>query len=849
MGMNDLPISPCLPDLVRAVAAEKSVVLKAPPGAGKTTAVPPALLSAKEIVDRGQVLLVQPRRLATRSAAARLAEQLGSELGDRVGYHVRFDRQAGKQTKLLVVTTGILLRRLQTDPLLEHVSCVILDEFHERSLEMDLALGMLQRIRTTLRPELKLVVMSATLEPEPIVAFLGNAVAIESTGRSFPVEIRYTHSLTRRSVDQQVVEVFPEMLAASTGHMLIFLPGVGEIRRTARALRDSGLNKNLRLMELYGDMSAQDQDAVLAPSEQRKIILATNVAETSITIPGVTGVIDSGQARVMRYEANVGLSALRIEPISQASAQQRSGRAGRTQPGVCMRLWPASTHRARREFDSPEIERADFSTAALILAAWGERDTFAFPWLTPPPPAAVESAQALLTRLDAVDQQGTLTKIGTEMLSLPLHPRMARFMIAAQVEGVAEQAAIAAALLTERDPFRTTDHDPRSPIDHVPMHSDSDLVDRVEQLEAFFRGDRRIPIQKPAAMQIRRVAKQLGRSMTVDPESSGTRTTQDSAAERLSLRRALLAAFPDRVARRRQAASDRGRMVGGRGVRVDAQSAVKEAEYFLCLDVDGRGSEATVRRASAIEPDWLDSRLIREVDESFFQPGSQSITTRRRRYFDDLLLGEVPIECKPNQETAKLLYEHARTQLERLFPKQDDHLSQFVARVRFLSETMPELDLPSLDPEAIEQLLLELCYTRTSFAALRSAPWLDHLQGRFSYEQLRIIDTQAPARLTVPSGNSIRIHYAAGKPPVMEVRLQELFGWKSTPRVAAGRVRVQLHLLGPNHRPQQITEDLENFWSQTYVQVRKDLRRRYPKHHWPEDPASAAATRNGLKPK
>ncbi|NND99740.1 MAG: ATP-dependent helicase HrpB [Pirellulaceae bacterium] len=858
---TDLPVARCLPEIVAAVSQSRPVVLKAPPGAGKTTGVPPALLTAG-IAKSGQIVLVQPRRLAARSAAHRIAHLLGADLGKDVGYHVRFDRRATSSTKILAMTTGVLLRRLSSDPLLENAACVILDEFHERSLEMDLVLGMLERIRTTLREDLKLVVMSATLDPTPIVDFLGDATAVTSEGRAYPVDIHYSKSLSRDRIEQQITDVLPDVLRSTAGHVLVFLPGVGEIRRTQRAIEQQGLHRDAVVMPLYGDLSPQDQDAVMAPSDRRKIILATNVAETSVTIPGVTGVIDSGQARVMRFEANVGMPALRLEPISQASAQQRSGRAGRTEPGVCWRLWPANSHRSRRERETPEIERNDFSAAMLTLAAWGERDPADFPWLTPPPPASVHAADKLLRGLGAIDDDASVTAIGMHMLALPLHPRLARFMVAAAQRGVAQQAAIAAALLTERDPFRGADrpigtirgrqsnlsHDRADSLSD--SHAPSDIVDRVEKLQAFADGDSRIAIQVGVAKQVQRVAKQLLRlvpkaaiAQADDPTKSVDRSDEES------LMRALLAAYPDRVARRRNPGSDRGVMVGQRGVKLDSRSVVRSSELFLCIDVDSKGTEALVRAASAVQVEWLDERLIRWVDEPFFNPTTRSVVARRRCYFDDLLLSESPIECKPCETVGQLLFQQARKDIERLFSSKDKEISHFIARVRFVTQHLPELSLPALDQEGIESVLLQLCQSRTSIDELGKAPWLDHFRGRYSYDQLQVIEQNAPDRMTVPSGNSIRIQYADGKPPIMEVRIQELFGWKETPQLAGGQVPLQLHLLGPNRRPQQITEDLANFWSSTYGQVRKDLRRRYPKHHWPEDPTTAKATHNGLKPR
>ena len=840
-----LPVEDCLPEIVEAVSDSLPVVLKAPPGAGKTTGVPPALLK-KGIAQSGQILLIQPRRLAARTAAIRIAKLVGATLGKEVGYHVRFDRKASKATRVVAMTTGVLLRRLNTDPLLEDTACVILDEFHERSLEMDLALGMVHRIRTSLRPELKLIVMSATLDPQPIVDFLGNAKAVTSEGRAFPVDIQHTASLSRDRIEEQVVSILPKAFRATTGHLLVFLPGVGEIRRTESAIKLSGLDRDARIMSLYGDLPPREQDTVLAPSDQRKIILSTNVAETSITIPGVTGVIDTGLARVMRFDANVGMPALRLEPISQASAEQRAGRAGRTQPGVCFRLWPANTHRARRVQDTPEILRNDFCGAMLTLAAWGERKPKAFDWLSPPSDDSIGAAQKLLLALGAIDDDGGLTKTGEAMLALPLHPRIARFMVDASRRGVAHEAAMAAAILTERDPFRQAATRNSGTIrgrqnKSGASQSNSDVVDRVDKMQAFASGEQH-EIDIGAAKQVTRVAKQLVRLIDFDPSFE----TPSSFGE--PLMRALLSAYPDRVAKRRNPGSDRGLMVGGRGVKLDSRSQVKSGELFLCIDVDSKDSEALVRVASSIESDWLDERLITTADEPFFNPTTKSVVARRRRYFVDLLLHESPIQCQAGPEAAKLLFDHAKQNIPRLFPDKDKEIGNFIARVEFLTTNMPELELPMLNREGIESVLLQLCQSRTSIEEIRKAPWLDHLRGRYEYQQLQLIEQHAPESMRVPSGNKIRVQYGDGK-PVLAVRVQELFGWPDTPRIASGKVPVQLHLLGPNHRPQQITEDLANFWASTYIQVRKELKRRYPKHHWPEDPKSARATANGLKPR
>lgn len=832
-----LPVAECFAGITAAIGANIPVVLKAPPGAGKTTGVPPELIR-QQVVGDGQILLIQPRRIAARAAASQLAQLLGTQVGHKVGYHVRFDKQVSAQTQLIAMTTGVLLRRMATDPFLDNVSCVILDEFHERSLELDLALGMLHRIRTTFRPELKLIVMSATLDPEPIVAFLGDAQAFDSEGRSYPVEIRYCSAAARTTVADQVAAALPSVLRSTSGHVLVFLPGVGEIRSTRRAIETLRLHDDSLIYELFGSMSPRDQDAVLAPSDRRKLILATNVAETSITIPGVTAVVDSGLARVSQFDARVGLPKLQLEPISQASADQRAGRAGRTAPGCCVRLWPEVTHRSRRLADTPEIQRADFSSALLTLATWGERDVFDFPWLTPPLPDAVEIARDLLQRLGAIDQGGQVTALGQQMLALPLHPRLARLVIEAAKVGEQERAALAAALLTERSPFAQ-----ENPQSATTTPLPCDLLDRVNRLQRFRDGDSAAVTSTSAARQILQVANQISRSVETSAES------RPPVKDDTSFQRSLLAAYPDRVARLRPGSQDRGVLVGGRGVKLDRSSSCRGAAYFLCLDIDSAGTEALVRIASAVDETWLDERLIRQVDEPFFHPSLQAVVARRRRYYDDLLLYEAPIECQPSAAVAELLLQQAAADLASVLPVKDQEVSRFIARVRFLCDSVPDANLAPLDDAALREVLQTLCQSRTSFAELRAAPWLDYLRASYDFETLQWIDKQAPSQLTLPSGNSALIHYAAGKPPWIEVRIQELFGWTQTPRIAAGRVPVQLHLLGPNHRPQQITEDLENFWKETYIVVRKELRRRYPKHHWPEDPFTATATPRGLKPK
>ena len=837
MQDDALPITECLDELTSVLAQSQPVVLQAPPGAGKTTGIPPALLNSGAAGD-GKTLLIQPRRIAARAAAHRLAAAMDCRVGHTVGYHVRFDKRHGEDTRLISMTTGMLLRRMQSDPFLEDVSCVVLDEFHERSLEIDLALGMLQRIRTTLRPELRLLVMSATLSPEPIAQFLGDAHTMISEGRSFPVDVRYSEQISQEPIEQKIIRALPKVLQDTSGHVLVFLPGIGEINRTQHAIGSCSWAEDFQVHRLYGDLPTRDQDEVLRNSKKRRVILSTNVAETSLTIPGVTGVIDSGLVRTMQVDNQIGLPKLQLESISQASAEQRAGRAGRTSPGVCYRLWPLAVHRARPSKDAPEITRCDFANALLMLSVWGERNVFDFPWLTPPTTSSVSNAQNLLKQLSAIDTEGRITQRGRHMASFPIHPRLACFMLEAEQLDIVEDAALAVALLTERDPLRGI------PIQSRTIH-DCDLLDKVERMKAIFRNQSSPHRHLPAVKNTKRIAEQIQkvtrqRSDVPSLESSNRATDHP-------LQRALLSAFPDRVARRRDDDPRKGVMVGGRGVRQSKRSAAIQGELFLCLDIDSQSKEASVHLASGLKKNWLDPTLIREIDEPFFNRSLSAVVARRRTYFQDLLLSETPIECKPNEETTEILVKHARLNLDLCFPSSKT-TNQFIERVRFLVQHMPELEIPDLDPKSIDDALVELCVTRTSFSELAKAPWLDHLRCRYQYEQIRLIDLHAPVAMTVPSGNEHSISYEQGKPPRMNVRIQELFGWPQTPRVAT-RVPLQLHLLGPNHRPQQITDDLANFWSETYLHVRKDLRRRYPKHHWPEDPLNATPTRNGLKPR
>lgn len=844
MNMNGVPLHelPVASVLSSVVAASRggAVVVTAPPGSGKTMLVPAAVLD--DLPNSQKVILIQPRRLAARAVARRIALLRGCQVGDEVGYQVRFDRQAGRDTRLLVVTTGILLKRLLDDVALEDISAVVIDEFHERTVEMDLVLGMLVRIRQTVRPDLRIVVMSATLAAEPVARLLGGCPIIHAEGRPFPVQIKYERRGQQGELEERVAKSVVEALRATPGHALVFLPGVGEIMRCERALRSLADRDGHALLLLFGDLPAEQQDRVLDELGQRKIILATNVAETSLTIDGVTAVVDSGQARQMRVSPATGLPRLELVPISRASADQRAGRAGRTAPGICWRLWDEGSHRGRPAAETPEVLRGDFAEPLLQLLAMGESDEFA--WLDAPPPGAFASAHQLLTMIGATNEQGQITSLGRKLARLPAHPRLGRLLLAGAEHGVLRETSLAAALLSERDPFRAAAHANRGPREYGTMRSRSDVVDRVLALESFYAGgashDPTLELHPGGARNVLRSAEQLFRV------ADFTRAARADRPEE-ALMQALLEAFPDRLAKLRTGTQDRALMVGGRGVRIDGGSRVRGEPLFLAIDINDAGGEARARMVSAVEREWLSVDVLRTREELFFNPSKGQVEARQRIYWIDLMLEETPVSITDWPAAAELLAREARHQLDRVLPPADSAAGSFLARVRWLDNISPDLQLPGFTNAELEQMLPEICYGLRSLDELRSADWLAFLQNKLGYERISEIERLAPTQLELPNGNRHSITYEIGKSPVLAVRIQEMFGVNETPSVGGGRVPVLLHLLGPNHRPQQITSDLASFWQNGYPEVKKELRRRYPKHSWPDDPLTTQATRSGLK--
>ncbi|TVQ86273.1 MAG: ATP-dependent helicase HrpB [Deltaproteobacteria bacterium] len=816
-----LPIEESLPKILAEIQASPLTIVHAPTGAGKTTALPAAMLDDRR--DEGMIWTLEPRRIAARAAARFVARRRGGAPGDEVGWHVRFEPRFHSETRLLYLTDGVAVRRLAEDPFLEGVRAVVFDELHERSLNTDLALAMVRRIQSEVRPDLRVVLMSATLDTAELAARFGEAPILSVPSRSFPVTIHYLpRPNTSSPVDRSLFGI-RRALEQCKGDVLAFLPGVGEIHGAREGLADlSGVD----VLPLYGALSAEEQDRALVPGPRRRVVLATNVAETSLTLEGIEAVVDTGLARVLRHDPGTGLDRLRLEPISQASADQRAGRAGRTAPGVAWRLWTEREHRARPAFDAPAIVRSDLSGLVLQLRAWGEPDPSALPWIEAPPAEAIEAGDRALRSLGLLDAHG-LTPLGRRASTLPLHPRLAVLLLLGADAGYPESAALASAILSTRDPFRR--HDPTQ--DSPPPNTTCDLLDRMDAV----RSGRDPRLRRGASREIRRIADTLRRLV-----GTGGSPSDD---EGVAIRRALATAWADRLAMRRGPSSSRALMRSGRGVQLTEGSGVREAALFACVVIDdGPRREGTVRLASAIEEDWLSPTTTRALR---FNTDLLQVVAREERRLGAIVLHERPLPTPAASEALGLLLDAVR-QDPRLLPVDSPEVSALRARIALLHELCPELGLPPPDTRWLEEQVPILLSGRTHLRDLDGASLARELLHLLPWAQRDALEQHAPERLPIPSGREARLRWELGSRPVLAVRMQELFGLEQTPTVAKGRSRVVLHLLAPNGRPAQITDDLGSFWTNTWAEVRKDLRARYPKHAWPEDPLSAAPLR-GVK--
>ena len=837
--MTSLPIDTILPKLKEAVQKHPAVVLHAPPGAGKTTRVPLALL---DIITQGRIVMLEPRRIAATSAARWMAHLLGEEVGATIGYSIRFDTKRSDRTRIEVVTEGILTRRLQADPALEGTALVIFDEFHERSIHADLALALCLDVRKGLRTDLKILVMSATLDIGALAAVLGNAPVISSEGRSFPVEERYIEERPD-PLPVRIAGAIRTALRETNGDILVFLPGAGEIRSCARELQAS-LNLNeerVSLHPLYGDLPFEEQERAIVPSkDRRKVVFATNIAETSLTIQGVQVVIDSGLTRTLRYDPSTGMNRLVTTDLSRASAEQRKGRAGRLGPGVCFRLYGRQAYRELLPFAQPEILLSDLSPLALELAVWGVKDPAALSWLDPPPPAAWASGLRLLRDLRALDPSGSVTREGREMVRLPLHPRLSRLLLKAQEIRRLRLGADLAALLTERDIFRHGAAESRVP--------DPDISERVDVLQRWRRTKDAGGAADPTALRaVDRTASQLLRLM------AGSNLSANDDADPRTIARLLLAAFPDCVCKQREEGGQSYLHVQGRGLRLSPASHLLNSSYVIAVHADaGEKVEGFIHLAAPLTDDIIRSecadrieivrsvawnrkegRVVAAVEERL---GAVILSSRRSATSD----GEaVPLLCEAVRADPAIL------QVGKEF-------RQFQGRTALVRRAFPEEAWPDLSDTALfsrpETWLAAWLGGARSFGDLKRLNALQALKAALSWDQQRLLDQRAPVTITVPSGSRIALDYTSGEGPVLAVKLQELFGLADTPPIAEGRVRVLLHLLSPARRPVQITQDLRNFWNTVYPDVKKDLKGRYPKHPWPDDPWNAMPTRR-TKPK
>lgn len=816
-----LPIDDALPALIDALAQRNAAVLVAPPGAGKTTRVPLALLD-EPWLDGKKIILLEPRRLAARGAADRMATTLGEKTGDTVGLRVRLGSKISSRTRIEVVTEGVFTRMIVDDPELTGVGCVLFDEFHERSLDADCGLAFALDAQAGLRPDLRLLVMSATIDGARVASLLDDAPLIQSEGRSYPVETRYVSRDPLKRIEDQVTDVALRALGADLGSMLVFLPGQGPIERVAERLRERARDDRTMIAPLYGAMDQRDQDEAVrpAPPGKRKIVLATSIAETSLTIEGVRIVVDSGLARVPRYEPDIGVTRLETVRVSRAAADQRRGRAGRIEPGVCYRLWDEAATGALEPFARPEILDADLSSLLLDCGAWGVADPSKLKFLDAPPTPALNEARALLRKLDAIDDQGRLTDTGRRIRALPLPPRLARMIIDAAAYGEAKQAADIAAIIVERG-------------------LGGDGVDLADRLDRFQRD------RGPRASAMR----QMAANWTRESSSSKSVTRADMSAAAL-----LALAYPDRIAKARGKRGDFV-MANGRGATMPETERLAREPFLVIAEIAGGAASARILLAAAIDADEMEliagDRIVAS-DEVSFDSIARALRARRVRKLDAITLDEKPEPAPATIESARILARGAATAgLDRLNWSKAQRQSRdriVYLRTAFMkageadkAERWPDLSERALSA-TVEDWLAPFIVGRTRLDDIGVDDLQAALDALVPYALKRELDQQTPSHFTAPTGSSHAIDYSSEEGPAVALRVQELFGLDRHPAIADGAIPLTLHLLSPAHRPIQITKDLPGFWRGSWASVRADLRGRYPRHPWPENPREAAPT-------
>ncbi len=812
---SPLPIDAALPELTAALRARNTAVLVAPPGAGKTTRVPLVLAeeawAAANALERRRILVLEPRRLAARAAAERMAKTLGEKVGETLGLRVRFGSKVSARTRIEIVTEGVFSRLVLDDPMLEGVAAVLFDEFHERSLDADLGLALARDVQQGLREDLRLVVMSATIDGARVAKLLGDAPMIASEGRAFPVETRYL-GRDPRPIEPQMADAIARAVRADAGSVLAFLPGAAEIRRTAAQL-EGRHGKDIDVVALYGALAGDEQDRAIAPAApgRRKIVLATSIAETSITIEGVRIVVDSGLARVPRFEPDVGVTRLETVRVSRAAADQRRGRGGRIEPGICYRLWDEPQTASLEPFARPEILSADLSSFTLDLAAWGSTpEQLAF--LDPPPRPALAEAKALLAELGAIDTDGRITDEGQKLRQLPLPPRLARMVVDAAAFGAALDAAEIAVLIGERGLGG----------------DDVDLTHRLDNL----RRDR-----SPRARDARAMAARWAE----EAKSQGTGAEESSVGAILAL------AYPERIAKNRGGGTGAFLLVNGRGANVDAASPLARDPFLAVAEMTGSAAAGRILLAAPIKPDEIEARFADRIvtrDEVTFDQASASLRARRQRRLGAITLGEQPMPVETNEGSARILAQGvARLGIERL--PWSKALRQWRDRVMFL-RTAEGDEWPDLSDSALAadtDWLASLFYNKTALTELSADNFASALTARLPYPLQRRLDAEAPTHFAAPTGTQAAIDYEAEGGPKIAIRVQELFGLDRHPAIAGGKIPLVIELLSPAHRPVQTTRDLPGFWRGSYAAVRTEMRGRYPKHPWPDDPIAAPPTR------
>lgn len=814
-----LPIDAVLDDLSRTLEAHNAAVLLAPPGAGKTTRVPLALLDAPWARAK-KIIVLEPRRIAARASADRMAKSLGERAGETVGYRVRFGSKISRATRIEVVTEGIFTRQILEDPELSGVAAVLFDEFHERSLDADMGLALARDVQLGLREDLRILVMSATLDGARVAKLLGDAPVVESEGRAFPVETRYLGRKADAPIERQMADAIAWALRADSGSVLAFLPGAAEIRRTQNFLGERVQDASIEIVPLFGALDAAVQDRAIAPAPKgtRKVVLATSIAETSLTIEGVRIVVDSGLARVPRYEADIGLTRLETVRAARAAVDQRRGRAGRTEAGVCYRLWDEPQTASLAPYTQPEILSADLSSLVLDLAQWGVADPAALSFLDPPPQPAWKEAKSLLSELNALDGDGRITVEGKSLRALALPPRLARMIVDSHRAGAGEEAAEIAAILTERG-----------------LGGDSaDLEHRREQ----FRRDR-----SPRAVSARELARRWAAQVAAS-EKAGQQ-------EALSTGLMLAYAFPDRVARNRGNGSFV--LANGRGAAVEQTSSLARAPYIAVGEMTGTAASGRILLAAQITEDDIERHFaehIDSVDEISFDRGAMALRARRKRVLHAITLSEMTLAVSPSEETARIFADGLiAAGLDRL--PWSKAAKQWRDRVMFLRKAEGE-GWPDLSDDGLiarrEDWLVPALYDKIALKDISAGDLSDALMAQLPWEMHARLEREAPTHFEAPTGSVLAIDYEAEQGPTIAVRLQELFGLNTHPSIAAGKVPLVLELLSPAQRPVQVTRDLPGFWRGSYAAVRSDLRGRYPRHPWPEDPASAIPTRR-VKPR